>query len=333
MEKLITVVIPCYNAEKSIETTIKSVIGQTLSLDRISILAINDGSTDGTQEKLEEIKNNYPELINIVDQENKGAGPTRSRAIGLTKTKYLTFLDADDTLEKNFLKKLLKVAETDDFDVVSCGAKRITSSGEVIKEFKIKKVNEEWSKWIIMSSWGKLYRTRFLKDNDIKFLDSLFGEDAFFILDIILKGAKFKLLDYLGYNWIINPESMTSTQYDGLSEYNSNQIIMMLNAMISLKTQSGDDDLFSYFILKQAVNRCLSPGKRATPEEFIKHYKRTIELLERKYPKALQNKFIFKGPEGEEKFVRYAIAGFVTLHRLKLMPLFSKIYCKGKKQK
>lgn len=333
MEKLITVVIPCYNAEKSIETTIKSVVEQTISLDMVSILAINDGSTDGTQKKLEEIKNTYPEIITVVNQENQGAGPTRSRGISLAKTKYLTFLDADDLLDEQFLEKLLSIADEEDFDVVSSGLKRMTYSGETVKEFKIDNPNAEWSKWIIMSSCGKVYRTEFLQENDIKFLDSLFGEDAFFILELILKGAKFKLLDYLGYNWIINPESMTSTQYDGLSEYNSNQIIMMLNAMISLKTQSVDDDLFSYFILKQAVNRCLSPGKRATPEEFIKHYKRTIELLEREYPQALHNKLIFKGPEGEEKFVRYAIAGFVTLHRLKLMPLFSKVYCKGKKQK
>lgn len=330
MDKLITVIIPCYNAEKNIEAAIQSVFEQTISREKFHILAINDGSNDGTKEKLESIQKLNPETITIINQENKGVAGTRTYGISLTKTKYLAFLDADDMLDNHFLENLLSVAIEGDFDVVSCGAKRQTYSGEVLKEFKIEEPDEEWAKWIMMSSWGKVYRTDFLKEHNIKFLNSLFGEDAFFVLGIILKGVKFKVLDYIGYIWMFNPESMTNTQYNGLNDYNSSQIIVMLKSMIDLKTSEVDEDLFSYFILKQAVNRCLSPGKKASPQQFVNHYRRTIELLEGEYPKALHNSLIFKGPKGEEKFVRYAISGFVLLHKLKLVPLFSKIYCKGK---
>ncbi|KAA8719126.1 glycosyltransferase [Lactococcus garvieae subsp. garvieae] len=330
MDKLVTVIIPCYNAEKNIEATIQSVLEQTIGPEKLHILLINDGSSDGTQDKLEQLQTAHPEIVTVITQANQGVAKTRTKGISMTETAYLTFLDADDILEPYFLENLLSVAIEGDFDVVSSGIQRKKYSGEIVKEFKVKKPDTEWAKWILMSSCAKIHRTQFLKEQNIHFLDSLFGEDAYFVLSEIIKGAKFKVLDYIGYTWMLNPESMTNTRYNGISEYNSNQIMIMLESMIDLGADWADDDLFSYFILKQAVNRCLSPGKNATPEEFMRHYKRTIALLKGKYPKTLRNSLVFRGPEGEEKFVRYAIAMFVIIHRLKLMPLFSKIYCKGK---
>lgn len=331
MEKLITVIIPCYNAKKYIENTVNSVLEQTISEEKYQILIINDGSTDNTLEILEKIEKKYPNLISVVSQTNQGVAKTRNLGITLSESKYLTFLDADDLLAEDFLEKLLNTVELEDYDVVVCGANRQNASGEIIKKFGVDDVNSEWAKWMLMASWGKIYKTQFLKEYKITFLDSLFGEDAYFILNCIVKGANFKVLDYIGYSWMYNPESMTNTQYDGLNEYKSNQIISMLDSMIKLKTSKVNEDLFSYFILKQAVNRCLSPGRKARSSDFIKHYKRTIEYLEEKYPQALRNPLVFRGPDGEDKFVKMSIAIFILLHRLGLMPLFAKIYCQGKK--
>ncbi|MDN6030095.1 MAG: glycosyltransferase family 2 protein, partial [Lactococcus plantarum] len=68
--KKVTVVVPVYNATAYIENTINSVINQTLDKEMYHILVVNDGSTDDSGEKLENIRNKYSDVIEIINQKN-----------------------------------------------------------------------------------------------------------------------------------------------------------------------------------------------------------------------------------------------------------------------
>lgn len=107
--KLVSVVIPCYNCESTIEETIQSVLSQ--SYKNIEIICINDGSTDGTSSKLEKITS-FNNNIVCISQENQGQ--TKSRNTGAKKAKgiYLLFLDSDDRIDSTFIEKSINILES-----------------------------------------------------------------------------------------------------------------------------------------------------------------------------------------------------------------------------
>lgn len=104
MEDIISIVVPVYNAEKYMERTIQSVIGQ--SIDNWELLLIDDCSTDGSREVMK--KYEQEKIRCFYCKEN--LGPANARNIGLqaAKGRYLAFVDSDDFWEKDKLEKQLK---------------------------------------------------------------------------------------------------------------------------------------------------------------------------------------------------------------------------------
>lgn len=101
-QPLISVIIPLFNKEKSIQTTIQSVLGQ--SYVNFEIIVVNDGSTDTSEDIVRAIKD---ERIRIISQENKGISGARNAGIFNAKGKWILFLDADDTLLPDALEILV----------------------------------------------------------------------------------------------------------------------------------------------------------------------------------------------------------------------------------
>ncbi|MEB5676769.1 CDP-glycerol:glycerophosphate glycerophosphotransferase [Mammaliicoccus sciuri] len=104
----ITVLVPVYNAESFLETTIESIINQKLDPNQTyEVLLINDGSTDNS----EEICRKYSELYDNFSyyyHNNRGVSFTRNRGLDLANGKYILFLDADDLITDDTLKTVIK---------------------------------------------------------------------------------------------------------------------------------------------------------------------------------------------------------------------------------
>lgn len=92
---LVSVIIPAYNSIKTIDKTLQSVFDQNYK--DIEIIVINDGSTDGTLEKLRE----YKDEIHLFSQENSGVSAARNFGFKKSKGDYIQYLDADDILAKD----------------------------------------------------------------------------------------------------------------------------------------------------------------------------------------------------------------------------------------
>ena len=105
-EPKISVIMPVYNAEKTIERAILSVINQTYN--NIELILINDGSTDGT----ENIMKSYLEKENKIDiryyfQKNSGPSIAKNLGINMAKGEYILFVDSDDTISENYIESLV----------------------------------------------------------------------------------------------------------------------------------------------------------------------------------------------------------------------------------
>lgn len=94
---MISVIIPLYNAEKTIITALDSVNNQTVGAEIFEIFVINDGSTDGSKLVVEKYISENPELnITLFSQENEGVSAARNAGLRICKGEYIAFLDADD---------------------------------------------------------------------------------------------------------------------------------------------------------------------------------------------------------------------------------------------
>lgn len=114
----VSVIIPVWNVEPYLRECLDSVVGQTTGLDQLEIIAVDDGSTDGSAGLLDEYAAQCPQ-VKVVHQANSG-GPGHPRNVGLGQAtgRYVFFLDADDYLGREALERLVAMAERNTSDIV-----------------------------------------------------------------------------------------------------------------------------------------------------------------------------------------------------------------------
>jgi len=106
-QPLVSVIIPVYNGEKYLKETIESVISQTEK--NWEIIAVNDGSKDGSQEILKEYEKLDPGRIRVISVENGGVSRARNTGADLARGTYLAFLDHDDLWAPHKLEHQMKM--------------------------------------------------------------------------------------------------------------------------------------------------------------------------------------------------------------------------------
>lgn len=175
MNAKLAIIIPAYNAEKTVERTVRNVLGQTLR--EIEVWVTDDGSTDGTGAILDRLANEDSRVC-VIHQPNCGAYQARLNALKQIKTPYFGFVDADDTIEPEMYEKMLAFLERENLDVVQC-------------EYKSRRNNvEAESNWLVLPDRDTVYEEYIYP----KLLD---GKESSFIWDKVYRHqydfAKFEL--------------------------------------------------------------------------------------------------------------------------------------------
>ena len=219
---LISIVVPVYNAEKYIGVCVNSVLEQTYS--NFELLLINDGSKDCTLEVLKSYKDSR---IKVYSFENQGAGKTRNKGIQLSRGKYITFIDSDDYIDKDYLERLHQ--EIQDNDVLISGYKKVSLEDHSLMYVSKPKASV-WDEFRYVATWGKLYSLDFLKDNHIEYEKFVLGEDVYMNIKCNSLTNKVRVIDYAGYNYCFNPNSLTQSKK---SVQGNNDILMLLNKIQS----------------------------------------------------------------------------------------------------
>lgn len=127
---MISVIVPVYNMGLYIDKCVKSVLTQ--SYQDFELILINDGSTDDSLEKCI-AWSKCDERIIVVNKKNEGLGPTRNIGVRMSKTKYVTFLDADDWWDSRYLELMVRGTDNGKNDLVICDINYVTidDNGEV----------------------------------------------------------------------------------------------------------------------------------------------------------------------------------------------------------
>lgn len=321
----ISIIIPVYNAENSIDRCINSILNQTYN--DYEIIAINDGSKDNSLNILKEYEKKLKGKIKVVNQENMGVANTRNNGIKVATGKYIMFIDNDDYFDDNYLETYIKEIENNHYDVVMGGYKRVNNEGKILESRYPK--NNEWSKFTIITPWAKIYNRKFIVDNKIEFLNYGIGEDIYFILQIFDKSKKIKEINYIGYNWFYNNDSISNTKHKG---FNNNIDILYLVEKLKNKI-SGKNyisiDIFNYYCIRLILWYLLYSGRTANSDEFINQYDYLFNYLKSNFEN-YRKIILFKMPAEEDTNIKIIMKLFIIIDKLKLTKLFSKVYCKGK---
>jgi len=322
MAVMISVIIPVFNGEQYIERSVESVLKQ--SAKDIEILLLDDGSEDGSLELCKEYENKYPEIIKVFNHPNMGVANNRNKGVSLANGKYIMFLDQDDFFDDGYMETFLEAAEKNEADVVIGGYRRPDKEGKI--RFTVRPTDEEYIRYKNLQAWAKIHRTDFLKENDIMLFPNSIGEDIPFTLRENALAKRSVVIDYIGYNWYYNETSVTHTVQTGL-ERNIEGIRNLLGEIHLTKT---DNPLFEYVIIKTVIYLLLACGRVDTREVFIKYYRELFEWLETNYPEYKKNKYILSGPKGQERRISIQVCLFITMHRMRTVGLFARLFCRGR---
>ncbi|MEI7031269.1 glycosyltransferase family 2 protein [Streptomyces pratensis] len=199
----VSVIIGAYDAMPYLVRCLESVEAQTIGADRMEIIAVDDGSTDGTGAYLEEFAARSAISTRVVRQENSGgpSGP-RNRGLGLARGRYVFFLDADDYFGEEALERMVAMGDRAGTDVVLgkiVGVNRGAAKSmwkETVERADLYSSNIKFT-----LSAQKLFRRDLLVRLGMSFDEKLkTGEDALFTMEAYLRGNGVSVVaDYTCY--------------------------------------------------------------------------------------------------------------------------------------
>lgn len=222
MDKLISIIIPCYNVEKYIDRCFNSLLAQTIGFDRLEIIMVDDCSTDATWDKLTAIEAAYPESIMIIHcDENGHQGRARNIGLQYATAPYVGYVDADDWIESDMYEKLCRKMEAHECDIVMCQswrdtarpgqtlAPKLTGDADRMLEIDTTKKRKIFIACgsIAYGPCDKLFRRDFLLENHIFFPEQLAYEDHFFSTLLYLYAERVYILEERLYHYYVNSAS------------------------------------------------------------------------------------------------------------------------------
>lgn len=184
----VSVIVPVYNSEDYVGATVDSIINQTLK--DLEIILVNDGSTDNSGKICDEYAKK-DERIKVVHKPNGGLADARNAGMKVVNGKYMMFIDADDLFEVDSCEHMYNTIEKNEVDYVIGNYQMMDNDGtkwpnsafdvEKYKDFKLD-IHDFKNSFFVMNStaWNKIYRTQFLRDNNITFDVPAPAEDAYF---------------------------------------------------------------------------------------------------------------------------------------------------------
>lgn len=229
----LSVIIPVWNTGENAAKLVKNLLGQ---YDDLEIIAVDDGSTDDSLQKLEEVSRSSLARgrVKVVHQENAGASAARNTGIRMAQGEYLCFLDSDDEIEDGMLKKMVeKMDQNPQLAISTVGMEyRKLAQGRVENTYvsprRERRRNESRAEYMLYlllldgRMYGvinKLFRTKIVQENKLEFeVGRTFAEDTNFVLDY-LRYAPGEFSFILEPLYIYNYGTETSTVKKSATEW------------------------------------------------------------------------------------------------------------------
>jgi len=218
---LISVIIPCYNLDKYLRKCLESVLSQ--SYKNLEVITIDDGSTDATLEILSEYGAKDDRIV-TVKQSNAGAGVALNKGIELAKGNYLAFVDNDDWIEPAMYEKLHAELTSSNADMAVCNFNLVYDDHTDLCYSSISNetvnihddVYGYFNKYCSCPKpnnyiWSRLYRTKSVKDSNVRFEKFRLGADTLFNFKLLPLMSRVTFIKDGLYNYVQRNDSSVYT--------------------------------------------------------------------------------------------------------------------------
>ncbi|MFE0045517.1 glycosyltransferase family 2 protein [Streptomyces albireticuli] len=230
----VTVIIAAYNAMPYVTGSVASVLDQSLGADRIELIVVDDGSTDGTAEELDRLAERAP-LMRVIHQPNSG-GPAGPRNLGLDRAtgRYVYFLDADDRIGPEALERMIAAADENGSDVAL--GRIVGEGGRRAPQSMFKRNQPRTDVFSSRVYWTlnpmKLFRRELIDRLRLRFDTGLsIGEDQPFVATAYLEAAAISVVaDYDCLYWVAREDGNNITA----QEHGTRMRVDLFRTMVEL---------------------------------------------------------------------------------------------------
>ena len=205
----ISVIVPIYNVEKYLRKCLDSLVNQTFK--DFEVILVNDGSTDSSQDIIDEYKSKYP-FIKAIKKENGGMSSARNVGLEYATGEYIAFVDSDDYVEIFFLEKLYNKAIEDNSDMVICDYYGLNEEEKRYIKCHMLFSPEQKREYLVSPPmvWNKLIKKTIL--DKVKFREGIFYEDLDICVRMLPMINKIAFVDEPLYNYYVQHSGSIMTQ-------------------------------------------------------------------------------------------------------------------------
>ena len=209
-----SIIVPVYNVEKYLKNCLDSILSQTYK--NFEVIVVNDGSPDNSQKIIDEYKKK-DKRIKAYKKENGGISSARNFGIKKAKGDFLIFVDSDDSVNKELLEEINKVA-THKIDIIRYQADKIIGDNHLVvkaESFDSISGEESFKKLLtndlFVTVWTAAYNANYFRVNKFEFADGKIHEDFGVLPLIYVKAKNVTCIDYVGYNYYVREKSIMTT--------------------------------------------------------------------------------------------------------------------------
>lgn len=200
----VTVVVAVYNTMPYLTECLESLVNQSIGVDRLEVVAVDDGSTDDSGRELDRFAERYPGTVKVIHQPNSGgpAAPS-NRALEVATGRYVYFVGSDDRLGEDALKRMVACADEHGSDVVV--GKMVGTNGRYVHQALYRKSDPDVSLYDSALPFTlantKLFRRELVERHKLRFPEDLpVGSDQPFTIEACVRARKISVLaDYTYY--------------------------------------------------------------------------------------------------------------------------------------
>ena len=278
---LVSIILPCYNAENVISLAIESVANNTIA-SKCELIIVNDGSTDNTEGAIDSKCRHIKDLkINVIKTENQGVSRARNTALDVAKGKYIVFLDADDCISPCMLENMVDYSEKEKVDFSYC---KLTS--DITWLCKNVTVPENISKANVFSILlyrssslrfsNVIYRREIIEKYSLRFDETLsYGEDMVFLWKYAIRSSRFMYFNKAFYYYARDNKASAM-----------HQVSWKMTDVLKAIEQINADIPRSKIILRKSYEEYMIPRYILFLQKSfaLGNNKKLFERLKQKYP-------------------------------------------------
>lgn len=212
---ILSIIVPVYNVEQTLERCVESIVNQDICVDNYEVIMVNDGSTDQSQAVANRLVSKYSNVV-LINQENQGLSGARNTGMRNAHGKYLMFVDSDDYISSNCLRKLIDTCEKNGLEVCHFSLTSVRKRGNFRGSIGSLKTTTIYSGYDILldgrligSACSNVYLKSFLDKHQLMFYRGITHEDVEFSMRLYCHLKRLMIVEDEIYFYTYNTSSLS----------------------------------------------------------------------------------------------------------------------------